>query len=49
MEIPIYYDPMISKLIATGKDRDEARNRMVRAIEEYLIVGFGTLNLTGKG
>jgi propionyl-CoA carboxylase alpha chain len=42
MEIPIFYDPMISKLIATGRDRDEARKRMIRAIEEYLIIGIET-------
>jgi acetyl-CoA carboxylase biotin carboxylase subunit len=39
MSIPIYYDPMISKLIAYGKDRDEAMDRMLRAISEYEIVG----------
>ena len=39
MEIPIHYDPMISKLITHGKDRDEAINRMLRAIRDYKIVG----------
>jgi acetyl-CoA carboxylase, biotin carboxylase subunit len=39
MSIPIYYDPMISKLIAYGKDREEAMDRMLRAISEYEIVG----------
>jgi acetyl-CoA carboxylase biotin carboxylase subunit len=42
MEIPIYYDPMISKLVTHGKDREEARVRMVRAIEDYKIVGLST-------
>ncbi|MBL4651545.1 MAG: acetyl-CoA carboxylase biotin carboxylase subunit [Flavobacteriales bacterium] len=42
MEIPIYYDPMISKLITHGKDREEAIRRMVRAIEEYQISGVET-------
>ena len=42
MEIPIYYDPMIAKLITFGKDRDEAIERMVRAIEEYEITGIET-------
>jgi propionyl-CoA carboxylase alpha chain len=42
MEIPIYYDPMISKLIAVGKNRDEARSRMLRAIDEYIITGIET-------
>ena len=42
MEIPIYYDPMISKLITYGKDRNEAIQRMLRAIEEYHIDGCET-------
>jgi acetyl/propionyl-CoA carboxylase alpha subunit len=42
MEIPIYYDPMISKLIVHGKDRREAINRMLRAITDYKIVGVET-------
>jgi acetyl-CoA carboxylase biotin carboxylase subunit len=42
MDIPIYYDPMISKLITHGKDRDEAIERMVRAIDDYQITGCET-------
>lgn len=42
MDIPIYYDPMISKLITHGKDRAEAINRMIRAIEDYKITGVET-------
>ena len=42
MDIPIYYDPMISKLITHGKDREEARNRMLRAINDYKISGVET-------
>jgi acetyl-CoA carboxylase biotin carboxylase subunit len=42
MDIPIYYDPMIGKLISKGKDRDEAISRMIRAIEEFQIVGVET-------
>lgn len=42
MDIPIYYDPMIAKLVATGKDRAEAIARMVRAIDEYQITGIET-------
>lgn len=42
MEIPIYYDPMISKLIAYGSDREDAIARMVRAIDEYQITGIQT-------
>ena len=42
MEIPIYYDPMISKLITFGKDREDARLRMIRAIDDYEISGVQT-------
>ena len=42
MEIPIYYDPMIAKLIVYGKDRSEAIERMIRAIDEYTIEGVET-------
>lgn len=42
MDIPIYYDPMISKLITYGKDRAEAIDRMVRAIDDYQISGVET-------
>ena len=39
MDIPIYYDPMLAKLVAYGKDRTEAIARMLRAISEYKITG----------
>ena len=42
MDIPIYYDPMIAKLIAYGKDREEAIARLIRAIDEYKIIGVET-------
>jgi acetyl-CoA carboxylase biotin carboxylase subunit len=48
MEIPIYYDPMIAKLITYGKDRTEAIERMVRAIDEYNITGITTTLGFGK-
>jgi len=41
-EIPLYYDPMISKLICWGKTRDEAIARMKRALYEYKITGVKT-------
>ena len=41
-EIPIHYDPMISKLIVWGKTRDEAIRRMRRALYEYKITGVKT-------
>ena len=42
MDIPIYYDPMIAKLVTFGKDRPEAIARMLRAIGEYQITGIAT-------
>ncbi|WP_238806389.1 acetyl-CoA carboxylase biotin carboxylase subunit [Emticicia aquatica] len=42
MEIPIHYDPMIAKLIAYGKDRTEAIEKMIRAIDEFKITGVAT-------
>jgi acetyl-CoA carboxylase biotin carboxylase subunit len=48
MEIPIYYDPMIAKLIVYGCDRAEAIERMVRAIDEYDITGIKTTLKFGK-
>ncbi|SDK43043.1 acetyl-CoA carboxylase, biotin carboxylase subunit [Pedobacter sp. ok626] len=48
MEIPIYYDPMIAKLITFGKDREEAIERMLRAIDEYQITGIQTTLSFGK-
>jgi propionyl-CoA carboxylase alpha chain len=42
MDIPIYYDPMIAKLITFAKNRGEAIDRMVRAIDEYQVSGVAT-------
>lgn len=42
MEIPIYYDNMIAKLIVHGASRAEAIERMKRAIAEYQISGIET-------
>ena len=42
MDIPIYYDPMISKLIVHGENRTDAINKMIKAIDEYDIVGVKT-------
>ncbi len=41
-EVSIYYDPMISKFAAFGKDRAEAIDRMRRALMEYEIGGIKT-------
>ncbi len=48
MEIPIFYDPLISKLITFGKNREEAIQRMVYAIDNYLIQGVETTLPFGK-
>jgi acetyl-CoA carboxylase biotin carboxylase subunit len=48
MEIPIYYDPMIAKLVTHGKDREEAMQRMIRAIDEYQITGIESTLPFGK-
>jgi acetyl-CoA carboxylase biotin carboxylase subunit len=42
MDIPIYYDPMIAKLIAHGENRQDAIDRMIRAINDYRITGIQT-------
>jgi len=48
MDVPIYYDPMLSKLISYGKDRDEAIQIMLKAIEDYQIEGVQTTLPFGK-
>jgi propionyl-CoA carboxylase alpha chain len=42
MTIPIYYDPMIAKLITHAADRTSAIDRMIRAIDDYKITGIKT-------
>ena len=42
MEIPIYYDNMLAKLIAWGSTREQAIERLRRAIKEYVITGIET-------
>ncbi|MCP9487319.1 MAG: acetyl-CoA carboxylase biotin carboxylase subunit [Gaiellaceae bacterium MAG52_C11] len=42
-EITGLYDPMIAKLIVHGVDREHARRRMLRALEEFAIEGLATL------
>lgn len=48
MDIPIYYDPMLSKLITYGKTRDEAIQIMIEAIENYKVEGIKTTLPFGK-
>ena len=53
-EISMFYDPMISKLITWGKDREESIRILDRAFDEYVIrgvthnVGFGKSILANK-
>jgi acetyl-CoA carboxylase, biotin carboxylase subunit len=48
MDIPIYYDPMIAKLVTYGPTREEAIDRMIRAIQEYQITGIENTLAFGK-
>src|SRR5699024_3014592 len=41
-EVPPFYDSMIAKIITTGKDRQEAINRMYRALDEFNVEGIAT-------
>ncbi len=48
MDVPIYYDPMLSKLITYGKSREEAIEIMLKAIDKYKIDGVETTLPFGK-
>lgn len=48
MDIPIYYDPLLSKLITYGKTREEAIELMIKAIDNYKIEGVQTTLPFGK-
>ena len=48
MDIPIYYDPMLSKLITYGKTREEAIQLMIQAIDDYIVKGVETTLAFGK-
>ena len=48
MDVPIFYDPMLSKLITYGKDRNEAIEIMIEAIDAYLVEGVQTTLPFGK-
>ena len=48
MEIPIYYDPMIAKLVVWGKTREDAIRRCIEAIDDYQISGVKTTLDFGK-
>ena len=40
--IPPYYDSLIAKVIVQGKDREEAINRMARALDMFIVEGIST-------
>ncbi len=42
VEVPVYYDPIISKLIVHGETREYAIERMVKALKDYVILGVRT-------
>lgn len=42
MDVPIYYDPMLAKLITYGKSREEAIYLMLKAISDYKVKGIST-------
>jgi acetyl-CoA/propionyl-CoA carboxylase biotin carboxyl carrier protein len=42
-EVPALYDPLVAKLIVQGVDREHARRRMLRALDEFEIEGITTL------
>ncbi len=42
MDVPIYYDPMLSKLITYGKTREESIQKMIEAIADYQVEGVST-------
>jgi len=42
MQVPIHYDPLLAKVIAFGRDREESVRRMRRALAEFVILGIPT-------
>jgi acetyl-CoA carboxylase biotin carboxylase subunit len=48
MDVPIYYDPMLAKLITYGQTREEAIQLMIKAIEDYQVEGVLTTLPFGK-
>ncbi|HET8810928.1 MAG TPA: acetyl-CoA carboxylase biotin carboxylase subunit [Flavobacteriaceae bacterium] len=48
MEVPIYYDPMLAKLITYGENREAAIQLMIDAIEHYQVEGVATTLPFGK-
>ena len=42
MTVPLYYDPLLAKLIGYGTDRGQAISRLIRALNEYFVGGIKT-------
>jgi acetyl-CoA carboxylase biotin carboxylase subunit len=42
LDVPIHYDPMLSKLVVWGSTRERAITRMTRALSEYSVKGIKT-------
>jgi len=38
-EVPVFYDSLLSKLVTWGRDREHARRRMARALDEFVLEG----------
>ncbi len=41
-EVPVEYDPILSKLVAYGENREQAVRRMIRALQSYTVIGIRT-------
>ena len=41
-DVPVYYDPILSKVITRAETREDARRRMILALSNYIILGIKT-------
>ena len=48
MDVPIYYDPMLAKLITYGRTREESIQLIIKAIDDYIVEGVSTTLPFGK-
>lgn len=44
--VSTFYDPMIAKLIAYGDDREQALEKLERALRDYQVICFITIDIT---